>query len=379
MPDVLIGMEPLPTPQENGVLGAGAQRISPTPSLLWIKVFFDSIWKDRIAYLAIMAYIAMACALAIGARQTDKLVVWIYVSTWSITTLSILVIFVVVMSGLATLRGECSHPLETFISETKNRILHITPNFILYLGLSLFTGAYTSIKNILPQIVTYSYDKYLADIDRILFFGEDPWRLLQPLLDDPMVNWILALDYEVAWGMLATLFPAFVVIFCSDRVLRAQYIASWLIIWSVLGNLVAGLIMSAGPPFYAFLTGDALRFGPLLNSLATNDNDRLSPVLFQHYLWRLYTSGQAGFGSGISAFPSMHVASITLCWLAVFALNRRAGYLMSPIPLLIYVGSVHLGWHYAVDGLFSIAAVAFIWWAVGRLLTSSSSPSRVSV
>jgi hypothetical protein len=34
---------------------------------------------------------------------------------------------------------------------------------------------------------------------------------------------------------------------------------------------------------------------------------------------------------------------------------------------LILVGSVYLGWHYAVDGIGVVASALLLWWAMGRL------------
>ena len=35
---------------------------------------------------------------------------------------------------------------------------------------------------------------------------------------------------------------------------------------------------------------------------------------------------------------------------------------------LIFVGSIHLGWHYAIDGYAGAAVALFGWWAAGRLV-----------
>jgi hypothetical protein len=44
------------------------------------------------------------------------------------------------------------------------------------------------------------------------------------------------------------------------------------------------------------------------------------------------------------------------------------GMLLTLFAAVIFVGSIHLGWHYAVDGYVSALAVAGIWYGVGWLL-----------
>ena len=72
--------------------------------------------------------------------------------------------------------------------------------------------------------------------------------------------------------------------------------------------------------------------------------------------------------SGISAMPSLHVAIVTLCAISGWYVNRLVGGLMTLFAIVIFIGSIHLGWHYAVDGYASALATAAIWIAVGRLL-----------
>lgn len=52
--------------------------------------------------------------------------------------------------------------------------------------------------------------------------------------------------------------------------------------------------------------------------------------------------------------------------MAAFHVDRRVGWVMTAYAVLIWFGSIHLGWHYAIDGPVAIAATVMIWWASGR-------------
>ena len=75
--------------------------------------------------------------------------------------------------------------------------------------------------------------------------------------------------------------------------------------------------------------------------------------------------GGTFIGSGISAMPSLHVAMAYLLYLAVSA---RLKLIALVYVGLIWIGSVHLGWHYAVDGLLSILVVFLIWRGAGSFV-----------
>ena len=64
--------------------------------------------------------------------------------------------------------------------------------------------------------------------------------------------------------------------------------------------------------------------------------------------------------------PSLHNAICVLMALAAWRLDRRLGLLAWFYALWIFLGSVALAWHYAVDGLVALAATWLIWAGAGR-------------
>jgi hypothetical protein len=129
--------------------------------------------------------------------------------------------------------------------------------------------------------------------------------------------------------------------------------------------------------FYAEITGDPAVYGEQMAFLRAIDQEvPLLSLRLRDHLWAAYATGEGAVGTGISAMPSLHVAIVTLCAISSWYLSWRVGLAMTFYAVVILAGSVHLGWHYAVDGYASIIGVAVIWYAVGKVLDRRTGPAE---
>ncbi len=225
-----------------------------------------------------------------------------------------------------------------------------------------FLSAFSLVKDMIPKVHPFSWDTTFAEIDATLHGGVDPWRLLQPLTNNAYVMAGLSKTYHF-WIYL-NLFLMSVAAFSPARQSsRRQFLLTYMIVWALVGNIMAIYLSSGGPVYFQGLgLGD--RYVDLTNGLqALHQIVPISALDMQSQLWNSY-SGSTGF-SGISAMPSMHVASTVVMMLYAFSWRRWAGWLMVGFTTVIMIGSVSLGWHYAIDGYLGGATAALVWYAVG--------------
>jgi len=236
------------------------------------------------------------------------------------------------------------------------------------LFLPLLVSAFSYFKMAIPDLQPFSWDPLLAEFDRRLHGGYHPWEWLQPVFGHPWmtaaINGAYHLWFGVTYGVLL-----WQTVDIRRPKLRMRYLITFVLLWIVIGNVAATLFSSVGPVYYGRVTGLADPFAPLMEYLRHANEVAAVPALdVQELLWRVYTTGGGMTGGGISAMPSMHMASAFSFVLIGAATNRWLGAAFTAFAALVLIGSVHLGWHYAVDGYVSIAATLLIWRAVGWML-----------
>jgi hypothetical protein len=237
--------------------------------------------------------------------------------------------------------------------------------FVLLL-VPLFLGAFGRWKLLIHIVQPFAWDARLSALDAGLHLGHLPWTILQPALGTPAVTRLLDLLYvpvllSVLIGM--TVWQGWT----TDGALRRRFLLTFVLAWILLGTGLAMALSSAGPCYYGRVTGLPDPYAGLMSYLRqVHQATPLTALAIQEALWQSHASRVAGSFSEISAMPSIHVAMPTLFALTGRQADRRLGWALAAYGVLILLGSVALGWHYAVDGYVGAAGVALLWLLCGR-------------
>ena len=235
---------------------------------------------------------------------------------------------------------------------------------IMLVAVPVFSSTWGGLKLLIPKVQPFCWDARFYALDKALHLGHDPWRLLQPVLGSVQGTLAVNAAYN-AWFLLMLAVIAWQA-GSAKRDVRFRFFMTFFLLWAFPGTVLATYFSSAGPCYY-----DAVVAGPspYLEQMAfLHEVDRahgLMAVTMQRVLWEVYTTDGVQVASGISAMPSMHVSIATLLCLVGFARSRWIGCALGLFALAIQVGSVHLGWHYAIDGYAGALLAGGTWWAVG--------------
>jgi PAP2 superfamily len=212
----------------------------------------------------------------------------------------------------------------------------------------------------------FPLDEYIAPTERWLLGGHDAWEFTHSVFGSLYPTLVIDRLY-ILWGIPVVILPILWMAFVKDWQVRVRLLLCWVLIWAVIGGAFAWALGSAGPIFYNELVGPDAGFANFhsvfekLNIAAQNAHYQFyvtnnSAMLIEHYQSTGYAPAK-----GISAMPSVHVAMAVLFAIGGFQLNRFIGWAFTAYAAIIWVGSVHLGWHYMSDGLVSIVLTLALW------------------
>lgn len=251
-------------------------------------------------------------------------------------------------------------------SRAKGEFFRRIRDFFVMIALCcIFLGSFSSMKTSMPLILetigipAFYADPALAEFDKWLHFGTDPW-----IWTHDLVNWLGIADfpekasyvYGIWWAVPAFYLPALIVLMGEEKKVLLHFVALYMFSWLFLGNVVALMGASGGPVFYDRIF-EVERFAALTDSLSDAWIEASWIGWVQAFLWVSYVSGTQEVGSGISAFPSLHLASASVVALYL----QRKGFWLGTfgwtfVAAIMFL-SVWTGYHYAIDGYFSIIAV----------------------
>ncbi len=235
--------------------------------------------------------------------------------------------------------------------------------------ISFYLLFFCYLKSLFPVISPTNWDSYWAGIDLWLHGGKYPHQYLLPFVQTHNLEIWLERVY-IAWFLIMYFANTYCFFYDGNEIRRKQFIWSFVLCWMVAGSAMAIGFYSAGPIFYHLINPDIVNpYAELLAWMQVVNDGK--PAF-------AYDAGMALYGTandaihpdlnGTSAMPSQHVGIAWLMALYAFQFKRWLGILMTVFTLAIMIGSVILGWHYAVDGYVGVIVVTLIWLASGFVL-----------
>lgn len=322
---------------------------------------FGNYWRGY-ALVAGVVLFAMVFAISFGAPVRMFLAI---PGSNYMTVMAAPFLIVLALLVFRLMRRGSQRPLKTILRiMRREKYWLFRAIFILFCFLTVAKG-FGGIKPRISYIQPFYADPVIANLDRMLFFGTDPWRITHAILG-PVGTVVIDRIYILFFVFVGLSVVAMVT--AKDHAFQLRALFTAFSIWFGLGVVMAITFSSVGPVFYEHYYGSD-RFAPLVKELrATNETYPLSMIFITDWLREQADKGT--FGSGISAMPSLHIAQTYFFYLLTRGMTTMLipRVLMAFLVVAMWIGSVHLAWHYALDGIVSVAFVSMFWWLSGRLV-----------
>ncbi|MFV0514123.1 MAG: phosphatase PAP2 family protein [Jhaorihella sp.] len=235
---------------------------------------------------------------------------------------------------------------------------------IVFVTVTIMAATFAYLKDMVPVLNPFSWDPAFAALDRFLHGGIDPWRLLWPVFGNTVLTTALNVAYHLWFFMLYMM--VFIATFDRrDPLRRMTFLLAFVLTWIIGGNVLATVFSSAGPVYNQILGFGDTYVAQMDGLKALNETSPVWSLGIQEMLIGNYLAD--GPIRGISAMPSMHVANAVLMAVFGFTYARWLGWILTGFAALIMIASVHLAWHYAVDGYLGAALALAFWWIAKRL------------
>jgi hypothetical protein len=263
------------------------------------------------------------------------------------------------------------HPLPALLKDMKGYLgsrTRMANGLPMVFIMVMFMYVFVQLKSNIPVLNPFAWDTTLAAADKAIHFGHEPWRLLQPIFGHATLTFLVNLNYN-AWFAVMWVVWVFFAFAEQSSLNRTRFFLTFFSAWILVGGVMAIYFSSAGPCFYGRLGLTPDPYADLMSYLRGVDS--VIPVWaieVQDLLWSGYSDHTSL--EGISAMPSMHNGSALLFALAGYQVSRTMGRVLAVHALFIFIGSVHLAWHYAIDSYMAWAVTLLLWWAMGYVARS---------
>jgi hypothetical protein len=326
---------------------------------------FTTLFLEHIPYLAVLvAYLVIGSVVGkfLG-RDCFLDTRWRYEIITSLTYLSflcflfiqVILIFTRIVANFIKIQtGQARKKIQNL--EKLITIKRLGGFIIVFATIPLFLGVFSNIKQSIPLVYPFTWDRFFMKLDRVLHGGHHPWILLQPFLGYPAVT--KAIDYFYVSGFYLYLLSCY----GWDGAINGGSEPSSSKLRPGLDNYRNGF---SNPLFFRgpmLLFGCNRRANPWTVDVVSRLHSQ-NDFLMQGSIKKAYGNPTRKHQPAIwrnLCMLSVHVATAVLFalagWVQTAPRHRLTGY-----ALVIQIGSVHLGWHYAVDGYFSAMLTYLIW------------------